>query len=76
MLFGMLPFTLPTPLTIGCRRLCDPAQSDHRGSYCDAPVFQQHDPTRKRPPRMPKCAQVPHDVSRENADSPDNDQQR
>src|SRR2546422_4649021 len=57
-------------------RPADLAQSDNRGSYCHASEFQQHYPTRKRPPRTPKCAQVPLDVSGDNAHSPDGKQQR
>ena len=53
-----------------------PAQCNRGTGYCQATVLEQHDPTGKRPPRMPKCAHVPHNVNRDNAHSPDDDQQR
>src|ERR1700687_1404002 len=55
---------------------CEPAQCNHCTGRCHASVFQQHYPTRKRPPRTTKCAQVPHDVRGDNAHSPDDDQKR
>ncbi len=58
------------------RRPREPAQRNYCASRRHASVFQQHDPDRKRSPRTPKCAQMPHDVSGDNAHSPDDDQQR
>src|SRR5258708_8286554 len=71
-----LPSLYLVRLALECGRSCDPAQSDNCGSYCHESVFQQHYPARKRPPRTPKCAQVPLDVCGDNAHSPDDDQQR
>jgi hypothetical protein len=53
----------------------DPAQRDYCRGNGYASVFQQHYPTRERAPRSPKCAEVPHHVSGDNAHSPDYDQQ-
>src|SRR5260370_15794160 len=53
-----------------------PAQSKNCGGYRYTSILQQHYPTRKRRPRTPQSAPMPHDVSRDNADSPEDDQQR
>src|SRR6266849_5483767 len=73
---AQLPSLYLVPLVLECGRSSGPAQSENCSGRCHAAVFQQHDPARKCPPRTPKCAQVPHDISGDNAHSPDDDQQR
>src|SRR5438270_14073265 len=47
------------------------SQCEYSSRYCDATVLQQHYPMRKRPPRTPKCAQMPLHVNGNNANTPD-----
>ena len=71
-----LLFTSPVRLALRCSRSSSPSQSENCTGRRHASVFHQHYPTRKRSPWMPKRPQVPHDISRENTDSPDDHQQR
>jgi hypothetical protein len=60
-------------LLYAVRAPSNPAQPQNYTSSCNASVFQQHYPNRKRPPWTPQCAQVPHDISGDNAYSPHGD---
>jgi hypothetical protein len=51
----------------------DPGQAYHYTRYCHASIFHHHHPSRKSPPWSPRCAEVPHDVSGDNAHRPDDD---
>src|SRR5262249_32380700 len=58
----------------GCRPL-ELAECNDGSGDCEASVLRQHDPTGERSPWMPESSQMPLHVSRDDAHSPNDEQQ-